>query len=423
MSVFTSYKQFEEAGIDISKYDAVIVGAGLAGTVIAQQLAEHGKKSLIIESREHVGGNCYTEKCHDIDIHKYGSHIFHTNSEHAWNWINRFTDMNDYKHKVMAATGDETVVLPFSMVTFMQIFNVQTVEEAQARINLEVAQWMSTNHGCAEEFVPTNFEEQAICLVGTTIYEKLIKHYTEKQWGRPATELPAEIIKRLPLRWNCDTTYFNNAKWQGIPVKGYTSLFDSVFRLHQHEIDVVLNCDWEVAKHDFTELINSHATKFVWTGALDQLFNYVIGHLEYRSLKFEHSERFIENFQGTAVVNFTDSEKSTPYTRITEHKWYSTNKDVINSPHTVVTFETSVDHIPGETVPYYPIGNEANVKLHESYVNIFKTNYKNGFLCGRLADYKYYDMDVTIDKALSVASSIIDIDIMKRVAENDELAS
>lgn len=421
MARFNTLQEFQKQKGSV-KYDALIVGAGLAGTVIAEQLAAAGKTSLIIESREHIGGNCYTAKVHGIDTHKYGSHIFHSNSERAWNWISRFTKMNSYQHKVMAATGQETVVLPFSMVTFMQLFNVQTVEEAKVRIDREVSAWLTANHRCDEEFVPSNFEEQAIVLVGTTIYEKLIKHYTEKQWGRKATELPAEIIKRLPLRWNCDTTYFNNAKWQGIPVNGYTAIFDDVFTSYNNDIDVVTGCNYLENIEALNQFCHDD-TQFVWTGALDELFGYQKGYLEYRSLRFDEIVSQTSNYQGTAVVNFTGSTEQTQYTRITEHKWYSTDKSVHDLPHTVVTLEESIDHVPGKTTPYYPIGDAKNVELHKKYIEMFEHTFHTGWLCGRLADYKYYDMDVTIDKALDCAMSILDKALIDEAKRKDDFAS
>lgn len=380
-------------------YDYIIVGAGLAGTVWANRISYMTPKAkiLIVEKRDHVGGNIYTEKWNGIDIHKYGSHIFHTNNETVWKFVNHFATFNNYKHRVMAATGNETVMLPFTMVTFMQLFNVQTVHKVKLIIDNEIVSYMIDNgFHKIKNWEPTNFEEQAIAIVGTTIYEKLIKHYTERQWGRDAKLLPAEIIKRLPLRMNTDTTYFNNAKYQGIPEHGYTNMIEQMLA-DCANLDI-LTCDFDKHQKEIMPCLVPGGT-LIYTGALDELMNYKLGRLEYRSLEFMHTyfDR-ITNYQGTAVVNFTGL--NTEYTRCTEHKHYSMDPNVLNSTNTVISLEKSVEHEPGKTIPYYPIGDKKNTDLHAEYVKLFKDQYPMGILAGRLADYKYYDMDKTIETVL-----------------------
>lgn len=379
-------------------YDYIIVGAGLSGAVHAHELSMLGAKILLVEKRDHIAGNIYTERKNGIDLHKYGSHIFHTNNKEVWDFVNQFAKFNDYKHRVIANTGEEHVMLPFSMVTFMQIFNVSSVQEVQDIIASEVDAYF----GCEIPFEGANFEEQAILLVGTTIYEKLIKYYTEKQWGRKCTELPAEIIKRLPKRWNTDTTYFNNAKYQGIPVDGYTQMVDNM--LESDNIDYI-QANFIEHKEELLTCLNKQG-QLIYTGALDELFNYLLGPLDYRSLAFENKHLNRENYQGTAVVNFTGSEEH--FTRITEHKHYSTDPEVLNSPTTHISIEYSVDHIPGVTIPYYPINDASNNLKHRQYVELFEKHYK-GVLSGRLANYKYYDMDKTIEEALNSVDKILNV--------------
>jgi UDP-galactopyranose mutase len=282
----------------------------------------------------------------------------------------------------------------------MQLLNVTSISAAKEKIQQEIDKYFGPE-GPAKEL--TNFEEQAIAIVGTTVYEKLIHSYTEKQWGRDPLTLPAEIIKRLPIRWNCDTTYFNNAKWQGIPVDGYTSIFEKM--LSHDNIHIMLGTKWKDVEDNIGHMCNDNC-QFVWTGALDELFDYASGHLDYRTLDFEHKEiKDCDNWQGVAVINYCGNDVD--FTRITEHKWYNMTPDNEKSD-TIITIERSSAHIPGETTPYYPIGDDHNTKLHSKYVQMFtdKFGYR-GNLCGRLADYKYYDMDVTIEKALTVADNIL----------------
>ena len=378
------------------KYDAIIVGAGLAGATHAERLSANGATVLLIEKRNHVAGNCYTEKVHGIDVHKFGSHILHTNNDSVWSYLNRFTSFNDYKHRVIADTGSEHVMLPFSMVTFMQLFNVHTVQEVKTRIESETWSYFGGS-------IPghlNNFEEQAIAIVGTTVYEKLIRKYTEKQWGRSAEQLPAEIIKRLPIRWNTDTTYFNNAKYQGIPVSGYTHMIENM--LSSVHIDL-LHVDF-LQNLPLLGLLNAGGS-FIFTGQIDELFNYQLGALEYRSLEFVENILDQENYQGTAVVNYTDDRE---FTRTTEHKHYSTDASILASDTTIITSEKAVDHIPGKTMPYYPINDDKNNALHQKYVDMFNSTFSNGYLSGRLALYKYFDMDVTVNQALISAQNILD---------------
>lgn len=381
-------------------YDYIIVGAGLSGAVHAHELSKIGNV-LLVEKRPNVGGNCHTVQKNGIMIHNYGSHIFHTNNQRVWNWVNKFTEFNDYKHRVMANTGEEHVMLPFSMVTFMQIFNVSTVEDVEENIEKEVEYYKLTRK-LSEDWEPTNFEEQAIVLVGTTIYEKLIKHYTEKQWGRVCTQLPAEIIKRLPKRWNTDTTYFNNAKYQGIPENGYTDMIENM--LLSDKIDII-HTDFLDHKTEILTCLNPLYGQFIYTGAIDELMEYKFEPLEYRSLHFEHKHINKKNYQGTAVVNFTGPDDK--FTRITEHKHYSTNQEILDLPTTHYSVEYAIDHIPGKTIPYYPINDNLNNSRHEMYVDDFHKKYPMGVLSGRLANYKYYDMDKTIEEALNSVDLIL----------------
>jgi len=373
-------------------YDTIIIGAGLAGATCAHLDAMKGKRVLLVDRRSHIAGNIYTKKQDDIHVHKYGAHLFHTNELTVWEFLNQFCTFSGYEHKVMAATGKETVVLPFTMVTFMQLFNVQTVIAVKAKILEETTAYFPD--GIPEN--PANFELQAIAIVGTTVYEKLIKHYTEKQWGCKATDLPPEIIKRLPLRWNCDTTYFNNAKWQGIPLQGYTEMVDNM--LMSNNIDVLLDCDFLKNKDEILTC-GLPDYSFIYTGAIDELFDYEFGHLEYRTVRFVDKLLPIDNFQGTSVVNFTGPEK--PYTRTIEHKHFDPN---CTAKNTIVSTEYAEDFVPGKNEPYYPIGRQRNKELWKKYETLFNSKYQKGILLGRLATYQYLDMDKVVKQALDLRS-------------------
>lgn len=396
---------------DISnkKYDYIIVGGGLAGITTLVRLNEYliGKKYLVIEQSNAIGGNIRTEKIEGIHTHIFGAHIFHCNNDDVWNFVNRFAEFNDYKHRVIANTGEEHVLLPFTMTTFMQIFNVSTVCEVEEIIEIEQYKWLSKEKEFyieKEKFEPMNFEEQAIMIVGTTIYEKLIKHYTEKQWGRKATELPAEIIKRLPLRWNTDTTYFNNAKHQGIPKEGYSSMIDNMLLSCNDSVDIMYNTSFNDIKDTIQDHINEDGS-LIFTGAIDELFEYSLGQLEYRSLVFDHKVLDVENYQGTSVLNFTNNDVE--QTRIIEHKWFSTEPEELSIQKTVITTEFSEEFVPGKNKPFYPIGDTKNKELHAKYVELFDKTYKNSYLCGRLAEYKYYDMDKVIEAAFEISKKIV----------------
>jgi UDP-galactopyranose mutase len=358
-----------------NKYDFLIVGAGLYGAVFAHELKRSGKTCLIIDSRSHVGGNIYTEKIEDIQVHKYGAHIFHTNNKEVWQYVNGFTEFNRYTNSPVANYHEEIYNLPFNMNTFSKMWGVVTPEEAKKKIEEQ------RSAGFIEH--PQNLEEQAINLVGVDIYEKLIKGYTEKQWGRPCTELPAFIIRRLPVRFTYDNNYFN-ALYQGIPIGGYTVMIEEMIR----GIEVKLNTDYLADKSKW----DSIADKVVYTGPIDSYYDYKIGVLEYRSVRFETEVLDMENFQGNAVVNYTDRE--TPYTRIIEHKHFEFG----TQPKTVVSREYSVEWKPGDE-PYYPVNDEKNSSLYEKYKALTEAE-NNVIFGGRLGEYKYYDMDQVIEASL-----------------------
>ena len=365
-------------------YDYLIVGAGLYGSVFARQAADAGKKLLVIERRNHIGGNVYTEKVEGIDVHKYGAHIFHTNSKEVWDYVNRFVTFNRFTNSPVANYKGELYSLPFNMYTFNRMWGVVTPDEAAAKIAEQKAA-----AGITE---PKNLEEQAISLVGTDIYEKLIKGYTQKQWGRPCAELPSFIIKRLPVRLTFDNNYFN-ALYQGIPVGGYTRLVEKLLE----GIEVRLGIDYLEHKDELDAL----AEKVVYTGPIDAYFGYRLGALEYRSVRFETELLNIPNFQGNAAVNFTDSE--TPYTRIIEHKWFTFGKDENGKdlPKTVISREYSSEWRPGDE-PYYPVNDEKNSALYAKYKALAERE-QNVIFGGRLGSYLYYDMDNVIQVALDDA--------------------
>ena len=357
------------------QYDYVIVGAGLFGAVFARQAKDAGKKALVIDKRSHIGGNVYTEQIAGIQVHKYGAHIFHTNDKKVWEYVNRFAEFNRYTNSPVANYNGELYSLPFNMYTFNKIWGVITPQEAQKKIAEQKAA-----AGITE---PKNLEEQAISLVGTDIYERLVKGYTQKQWGRPCTELPAFIIRRLPVRFTFDNNYFN-ALYQGIPMGGYTAMVEKMLS----GIEVRLSEDYLDNKQQWDAL----ADKVVYTGPIDCYFGYCYGPLEYRSVRFETEVLDTENYQGNAVVNYTDAE--TPYTRIIEHKHFEFG----TQPKTVISREYSQEWQPG-TEPYYPVNDEKNNALYEKYKALAEKESKTLF-GGRLAEYRYYDMDAVIASAL-----------------------
>lgn len=358
-------------------YDYLIVGAGPFGAVFAYEAVKRGKKVLVIDKRSHTGGNMYCEKIEDINVHKYGAHIFHTSNKEVWNYVNQFCTFNNYINSPIANYKNEIYNLPFNMNTFNKLWGVVTPKEAKEKIESQVKENNITE--------PKNLEEQAISLVGKDIYEKLIKGYTEKQWGRRCTELPAFIIKRLPVRYTYDNNYFND-KYQGIPEGGYNVIFDKLLE----GIDVELNVDF----FDKKEELLQKADKVVFTGMIDQYFNYKYGVLEYRSLRFEHQILNEENYQGNAVVNY--NEREIPYTRIIEHKHFEFGKQ----PKTVITREYPAEWKRGDE-PYYPVNNEKNAEIFRKYQELAEKE-KNVIFGGRLADYRYYDMHHVFERVLEV---------------------
>ena len=369
-------------------YDYLIIGSGLYGAVFARQAADAGNKVLVIDKRDHIGGNVYTEKVEGIDVHKYGAHIFHTNNKEVWDYVNQFATFNRFTNSPVANYKGQLYSLPFNMYTFNKMWGVVTPDEAAAKIAEQKAA-----AGITE---PKNLEEQAISLVGTDIYEKLIKGYTQKQWGRPCTELPSFIIKRLPVRLTFDNNYFN-ALYQGIPVGGYTRLVENLLA----GIEVRLGVDYLQHKDELDAL----AEKVVYTGPIDAYFGYKLGALEYRSVRFETELLDIPNFQGNAAVNYTDAE--TPYTRIIEHKWFTFGKDEDGNdlPKTVISREYSSEWHPGDE-PYYPVNDEKNSALYAKYKALAQREEKVIF-GGRLGEYKYYDMDAVIAAALTAAKAVL----------------
>ena len=364
-------------------YDYLVVGSGLFGAVFARQATDAGKKVLVIDKRPNIAGNVYTEKVEGINFHKYGAHIFHTNNTEVWNYVNRFATFNRFTNSPVANYKGELYSMPFNMYTFNKMWGVVTPEEAAAKIEDQRQEITGE---------PQKLEEQAISLVGRDIYEKLVKGYTEKQWGRDCKELPAFIIKRLPVRLTFDNNYFN-ALYQGIPIGGYTKMVANLL----DGIDVQLNEDYLVDRAKWDAL----ADKVVYTGAIDAFFNYSLGNLEYRSVRFENEVLDIPNFQGNAAVNYTDRE--TPWTRIIEHKWFEFGKDENGNdlPKTVISREYSSEWKPGDE-PYYPVNDEKNGELYKKYRALAEQEEKVIF-GGRLGEYKYYDMDAVIASALECA--------------------
>lgn len=367
-------------------YDYLVVGAGLYGAVFAAEMKKQGKSVLVIDKRPNIAGNVYTEDIENIHVHKYGAHIFHTNNKKVWDYVNQYAEFNRFTNSPVANYKGELYSLPFNMYTFNKMWGVVTPEEANAKIEEQ-----KREAGITE---PKNLEEQAISLVGTDIYEKLIKGYTEKQWGRECKELPSFIIKRLPVRLTFDNNYFN-ALYQGIPVGGYTKMVKNML----DGIEVLLNEDYLENKAKWDAM----AEKVVYTGAIDAYFDYKLGPLEYRSVCFETEVLDKPNFQGNAAVNYTDSE--TPWTRIIEHKWFEFGKDDNGNdiPKTVISREYSSEWKLGDE-PYYPVNDEKNGSRYAEYKKLAE-NEKNIIFGGRLGEYKYYDMDAVIDAALKMAET------------------
>ncbi len=359
----------------MSQYDYLIVGSGLFGAVFAHEAKKKGKKCLVIDKRNHQGGNVYCEQVEGINVHKYGAHIFHTNDKEIWDYVNQFVEFNRYTNSPVAFYKDEVYNLPFNMNTFQQLWGVRTPEEAQNKIEEQVKA-----SGIKD---PKNLEEQAISLVGIDIYEKLIKGYTEKQWGRKATELPAFIIKRLPVRFTYDNNYFND-KYQGIPIGGYNKLIEGLL----DGIEVRLEVDFFAQREEFTQI----ADKIVFTGKIDEFYNNQFGSLEYRSLKFDTKTLDQPNFQGNAVINYTESK--IPYTRIIEHKHFEFG----TQKKTVITYEYPDEWSLGKE-SYYPVNDYKNNAIYNQYKSLSEKD-KKVIFGGRLAEYKYYDMHQIIGSAL-----------------------
>ena len=366
-------------------FNYLIIGAGLFGSVFAQRAKAAGKSVLVIDKRPHIAGNVYTEKVEGIDVHRYGAHIFHTNNKAVWDYVNRFVPFNRFTNSPVANYKGELYSLPFNMYTFNKMWGVVTPDEAAAK--------SAEQRAAAGITEPKNLEEQAISLVGTDIYEKLIKGYTQKQWGRPCDQLPSFIIKRLPVRLNFDNNYFN-ALYQGIPIGGYTRLVENLLE----GIEVRLGVDYLAHRDE----LNALAERIVYTGPIDAYFDYSLGALEYRSVRFETELLDMPNFQGNAAVNYTDAE--TPYTRIIEHKWFTFGKDEEGRdlPKTVISREYSSEWHPGDE-PYYPVNDEKNGALYAQYRALADREARVIF-GGRLGEYRYYDMDAVIASALDCAA-------------------
>ena len=359
----------------MKRYDYLIVGAGLYGAVFARELTQRGKSCLVIDRRNHVAGNIYTEKMAGINVHKYGAHIFHTSDREVWEYVNQFAEFNNYVNSPLAVYRDELYNLPFNMNTFSKMWGIRTPKEARQMIERQVAELGITE--------PQNLEEQALSLVGTDVYTKLIKGYTEKQWGRDCRELPAFIIRRLPCRFTYDNNYFND-RWQGIPIGGYTQMVEKMLE----GADVLLQTDYFDLIREQPEI----ARTTVYTGCIDEFFGYRLGTLKYRSVRFETEELPEENYQGNAVVNYTDRE--VPYTRVIEHKHFEFGKQ----PTTVISREYSAEWKPG-LEPYYPVNDAENSALYAQYQQL-AAQQENVIFGGRLGQYRYYDMDKVIRAAM-----------------------
>lgn len=367
-------------------YDYLIVGAGLYGAVFASEMTKKGKRCLVIDKRDHIGGNVYTKDVDGIQVHQYGAHIFHTSDKKVWDYVNKLTEFNNYINSPVAVYKDELYNLPFNMNTFSRLWNLRTPKEVQAKIQEQIADLHITE--------PKNLEEQALSLVGTDVYEKLIKGYTEKQWGRDCRELPAFIIRRLPLRFTYDNNYFND-RYQGIPVGGYTQMVEKLL----DNIDVMLETDFFTYRKEHPEMFK----KVVYTGMIDEYFDYCYGHLEYRTVRFETERLEEENHQGNAVVNYT--EREVPYTRVIEHKHFAPEEEREHpKDFTIISREYSTEWKPG-IEPYYPVNDEKNSALYEQYAELAKKE-KDVIFGGRLGQYKYYDMDKVIRAALDAVNEV-----------------
>lgn len=356
-------------------YDYLIVGSGFFGSICAHELTNAGYKCLVLEKRNHIGGNCYTENRDSINIHTYGPHIFHTSNEEVWNWINQYVTFNNFILRPLAIYKGESYSLPFSMWTFNKLWGVTHPHQAKLIIDQQ------SRH--IKE--PTNLEEQAIKLVGTDVYEKLIKGYTAKQWRKPCDQLPKEIIKRLPVRFTYDNNYFND-KYQGIPIGGYTQIFEKLL----DGIEIKLGIDYLENKQHWDE----QACKIIYTGPIDAYYNYQFGELEYKTTKFKHQKKNTDNWQGTAMVNYTDSDVN--HTRIIEHKHFEFG----DQPYTWITHEYPTEYKPGKTEPMYPVNDIENNSMYKLY-KCLADQEKNTIFGGRLAEYKYYDMHQVIESALN----------------------
>lgn len=365
----------------MKKFDYLVVGCGLYGAVFANLAKSAGKNCLIIEKRDHIAGNCYTQLTKDIHVHKYGAHIFHTSNAEVWEYANRFARFNNFVNTPLANYKGELYNLPFNMNTFRQMWGVTTADEAKAEIERQRGEHFTET--------PRNLEEQAINLVGTDIYEKLIRGYTEKQWGRPCRELPPFIIKRLPVRFTYDNNYFNDT-FQGIPVDGYTAMVAAMI----DGIEIQLNTDYLSDKEKW----NSLADKVIYTGQIDAYFDYCLGALAYRSLRFETEVLETPDYQDVAVINYTDEK--TPFTRIIEHKRFTFG----SQPQTVISREFSEDWTPGAD-PYYPVNDDVNNMLYAEYQKLAQNT--DVYFCGRLGEYKYYDMDKVIERAFALAKELL----------------
>ena len=376
------------------KYDFLIVGAGLFGATFAWRARQAGKTCLVIDRRKHKGGNIYCEEVEGINVHRYGAHIFHTNNEELWRFVNSLVPFNRYTNSPVANYHGKLYNLPFNMNTFYQMWGVHTPAEATAKLEEQrkEARRILKEQGVSE---PRNLEEQALLLIGHDIYERLIKGYTEKQWGRPCTELPAFIIRRLPVRLVFDNNYFND-RFQGIPIGGYNKLIDKLLE----DCEVRLGVDYFVNRNELDGL----ADKMVYTGGIDRYFDYRLGHLEWRTVRFETETMPTSNYQGNAVINYT--EREVPYTRIIEHKHFECfGADVDKNPKTVISREYSTEwHLGME--PYYPVNDEKNNTLYHQYVELAHSE-KNVLFGGRLAEYKYYDMAPVIERAFAIADTVI----------------
>lgn len=378
----------------MAEYDFLIVGAGLYGCVFAHELKKLGKKCLVVDKRAHLGGNVYCEETEGINVHKYGAHIFHTSNKKVWSYVNDIVEFNRYTNSPVARYKDELYNLPFNMNTFAQMWGVKTPDEAQKKLDEQKADALAAMKaaGVSE---PRNLEEQALTLIGKDIYEKLIKGYTEKQWGRKCTELPAFIIKRLPVRMVFDNNYFNDT-YQGIPIGGYNRLIEGLLE----GVETRTGVDYFANKAEF----DAKADKIVFTGKIDEYFGYEYGNLQYRTVRFETEVLDTPNYQGNAVVNYT--EREVPYTRVIEHKHFEMfGQEVYGNPKTVISKEYSTEWKPGME-PYYPVNDKQNTELYAKYKELADKE-QNVIFGGRLAEYKYYDMDDVIEAALGALDGII----------------